>query len=59
MLLDRIRIGSLSAHHWLHQHLFAGWLSARNGSLAYAIGIVIFNVLLLLPFYRRGWFLRV
>ncbi len=59
VLLDRIRIGSLSAHHWLHQHLFAGWLSARNGSLAYAIGIVIFNVLLLLPFYRRGWFLRV
>ncbi len=59
VLLDRIRIGSLSSHHWLHEHLFAGWLSARNGSLAYAVAIVFLNFLLLLPLYRRGWFLRV
>ena len=57
--MSRMNIGSLSAQHWVHQHVFAGWLGARNGSLAYAVAMVVVNVLLLLPLYRRGWLLRV
>ncbi len=63
-LLDRIHVqdgtpAPLNQHHWLHQHWFATWLGPNNSSLAYAIMIVLLNVAILWPLYRRRIFLRV
>lgn len=51
--------GSLTLHKWGYQHLFARWLAPIHASLAYAIMIVLVNMLLILPLYRRRIFLRV
>ena len=43
---------------WLSEHLLASWLPARPASLAFAVSIVLLNMALLYPFYRRKLFLR-
>ena len=62
-LLDRIHIttagGRLSLHEWGYTHLFATWLAPVNASLAYAIAIVLLNLALLYPLYRRRIFFNV
>ena len=58
-LLDRIRLHGLTMHEWMYQNLFASWLSPYPSSLAYAIVIVLLNVLLLYPLYQKGLFVRV
>ena len=45
-------------HHWANDHLFATWLTAVHGSLAYAIVIVALNALLVYPLFQRRIFLR-
>ncbi len=59
-LLDFLHISgiTLTCHKWGYQHLFLPWLSPIHASLAYAFGIVLLNLLLLLPLYRRNLFLR-
>jgi predicted acyltransferase len=58
-LLDRIHLQGLTMHEWLYQKLFASWLSPYPSSLAYAIVIVLLNILLLYPLYQRRLFVRV
>jgi predicted acyltransferase len=60
-LFDFIKLGaeSQSVHAWGYTHLFLPWLSPVNASLAYAITIVLLNLVLIWPLYRRRVFLRV
>ena len=57
--LNLLPIGSQNLHAWANQHLFATWLPPRPASLAYALTVVMMNLLLLLPLFRRRIFLRV
>ncbi len=57
--LDRLHNSGPHAptlHTWGY-HLFTAWLSPTNASLAYALMIVLINLAVLYPFYRRGLFL--
>jgi predicted acyltransferase len=49
----------LSLHTWGHLHFFASWLAPIHASLAYAIFIVLLNVAIVVPLYRRRIFLRI
>ncbi len=57
--LDHVHAGpdSLTLHTWGY-HCFTPWLSPMHASLAYAVTIVLLNLALLYPFYRRRLFLR-
>lgn len=61
-LADRIRVstvdGVINLHHW-GNHVFAGFLQPVHASLAYAIAIVLLNLALIYPLYRKRIFLRV
>jgi predicted acyltransferase len=46
-------------HAWVYGHIFAPLLSPRNASLAYAVTIVLLNIVLILPLYRKRIFLRI
>lgn len=63
-LTDRIHVKTadgtlLTLHHWLYQYAFATWLRPIHASLAYAIAIVIVNLAVVYPLYRKRIFLRV
>jgi predicted acyltransferase len=58
-LFDRVRLHGLTMHEWMYQNLFASWLPPYPSSLAYAIVIVLLNVVLLYPLYQKGLFVRV
>ena len=61
-LMDRISVstgsGVLTLHQW-GNHIFAGFLHPVHASLAYAVTIVLLNLALLYPLYRKRIFLRV
>ena len=62
-LTDRVHVsvrdGSvLTIHEWSYRDLFATWLQPVHASLAYAIAIVLLNMALVYPLYRRRLFLR-
>jgi predicted acyltransferase len=44
--------------HALGDRMFAAWLSPVHASLAYAICIVLLNVALVMPLYRKKIFLK-
>jgi predicted acyltransferase len=46
-------------HAWAYGHLFAPLLSPRNASLGYAVTMVLLNIILILPLYRKRIFLRI
>jgi predicted acyltransferase len=46
-------------HAWVYGHIFAPLLSPRNASLAYAVTMVLLNIVLILPLYRKRIFLRI
>jgi predicted acyltransferase len=46
-------------HAWAYGHIFTPILSPRNASLAYAVTMVLLNILLILPLYRKRIFLRI
>jgi predicted acyltransferase len=62
VLTDRIHVGAgISAstlHQWADVHWFGNWLAAENASLIYAVAIVLLNVFLLWPLYRRRIFVH-
>lgn len=63
-LTDRIHVhlqngSALTLHNWVYSYGFATWLQPVNASLAYAITIVLLNLVLVYPLYRRRIFLRV
>lgn len=59
---DRIHVGSgasrLTLHSWGYLHGFASWMRPTNASLAYAILIVLLNLAILYPLYRKRIFPR-
>jgi predicted acyltransferase len=61
VLTDRIHVGGtgLTFHEWANLHLFTTWLLPINASLAYALGILLFNLLLLWPLYWKRIFVRI
>jgi len=60
-LTDRIHVNAngMTLHQWGYREVFAAWLQPVHASLAYAICIVLVNMALLWPLYRRRIFLRV
>jgi hypothetical protein len=63
-LTDRLHVklrggSAATLHQWSYDNLFATWLEPVHASLAYAIVIVILNMALVYPLYRRRIFLRV
>ena len=63
-LSDRIHCSlsdrsTLTMHEWGYRRVFATWLSPVHASLAYAITIVLFNLAVLYPLYRKRILLRV
>lgn len=63
-LTDRVHVNaldgsSLTLHEWGYHTVFATWLKPVHASLAYAIAIVVLNIALVYPLYRRRIFLRV
>jgi predicted acyltransferase len=63
-LTDRIHVpdgsgGTLTLHTWGYQCFLAIKLSPVHASLAYAVAIVMINLAVLLPLYRKRIFLRV
>lgn len=57
--LGRLRRGGLRGNVWLYDHLFGSWIANRQlASLGTALFLVLVNLLLLVPFYRRNWLLR-
>lgn len=62
-LSDRIHIAradraSITLHNWLYLEL-AAWLAPINASLVYAVAIVLLNLTLIYPLYRKRIFLRI
>jgi predicted acyltransferase len=63
-LTDRIHVNlhdgsALTLHQSIYGHCFATWLQPVHASLAYAIAIVLLNLAIVYPLYRRRIFLRV
>ena len=61
-LMDKIHVntgaGVLTLHEW-GNHVFAGFLQPVHASLAYAVTIVLLNLALLYPLYRKRIFVSV
>jgi predicted acyltransferase len=61
-LSDRIHVFSggdrLTLHTWAYSYLFLTWLRPIHASLAYAISIVLLNLAILYPLYRKRIFLK-
>jgi predicted acyltransferase len=61
VLTDRIHVGETGQtfHAWANLQLFATWLPSVCASLAYAIAIVMLNLVLLWPLYWKRIFVRI
>lgn len=62
-LSDRIKLdqpggGTISLRNWINDHWFATHLPPLHASLAYAVAVVLLNMLLIYPLYRKKIFLR-
>jgi len=61
-VLNLIRVtegdGQVGLGGWIYSHVFVTWAGPLNGSLAFAVAVVLLFVALLAVPYRRGWFLR-
>jgi predicted acyltransferase len=51
--------GGASVKGWIHESLFASWLSPVNASLAFALAFVAFWTVVMWGFYRRKLFIKV
>lgn len=61
-LLVKLPVGSgetaTTAYNWIYQHGFAGWAGAVNGSLLFAIAILVFWWAIAAALYRRHWLIK-
>lgn len=57
-LLDLIRVQGTPLHGYLYDHAFATWLPPTLASHTYALCIVIVNLALVYPLYRKRLFVR-
>lgn len=51
--------GDVGVKTWVFDNLFASWLSPINASLGFALTFVLFWMLVMWGFYRRGIFVKV
>ena len=49
----------ITLHKWAYLYGFASWMKPIHASLAYAITIVLLNLAVIYPLYRRRIFLRI
>jgi len=59
VLTDRIHVGSPTFHQWADGRGLATGMPAMDASLAYAIAVVLFNMAILWPLYRKRIFVRI
>jgi predicted acyltransferase len=58
-LLNLIKVGDLTGGKWLFQNVFASWLGPYNASLAYAIFMVLINLLVAWFLWKRKIVIKV
>jgi len=59
VLTDRIHVGSPTFHQWADGRGLATGMPAMDASLAYAIAVVLFNMAILWPLYRKRIFVLI
>ncbi|MBU7586018.1 MAG: DUF5009 domain-containing protein [Nostoc sp. TH1S01] len=58
-ILLKTNIGSSTTYTWIYEHLFRPWAGTFNGSLMFAIVMVLFWWTILYGMYRRRWFFKI
>jgi len=58
-ILIKTNIGSSTTYTWIYEHLFRPWAGALNGSLMFAIVMVLFWWTILYGMYLRRWFFKI
>jgi len=58
-ILIKTFIGKTTTYTWIYENLFRYWAGALNGSLLFAIVMVLFWWVILYGMYRRRWFWRI
>ena len=62
-ILLRTHIGSgesaPNSYTWIYENWFLPWAGPLNGSLAFAVAMVLFWWLILYGMYRRGWAIKI
>ncbi|MCC5636554.1 DUF5009 domain-containing protein [Nostoc sp. CHAB 5844] len=58
-ILIKTNISSSTTYTWIYEHLFRPWAGALNGSLIFAIVMVLFWWTILYGMYRRRWFFKI
>ena len=59
IVLGTIPVGEGSAYGWIYENVFHSWLGAYNASLAFAITIVLLNLLIAYVLYKKKIFIKV
>ena len=59
MVLGMIRIGDTSAYHWIYENVFHSWMGPYIASLAFAIMMVLINLVVAWVLYKRKIFIKV
>ncbi len=57
--LYSIPVGETSAYTWIYQNVFNSWLGPYNASLAFAISMVLINLVVAWWLYKRKIFIKV
>lgn len=59
IVLYSIPVGGTSAYHWIYENAFNTWLGPYNASLAFAISMVLINLLIAYVLYKKKIFIKV
>lgn len=59
IVLYAIPVGDTSLYKWIFENVFHSWLGAYNASLAFAIGMVLLNLLFAWILYKKKIFIKV
>ncbi len=59
IVLFSIPVGETSAYTWVYENVFHSWLGPYNASLAFAISMVLINLLIAWVLYKRRIFIKV
>lgn len=57
--LSAIPLGEGSAYQWVYEQFFLSWLRPYHASLAFAVGMVLINLLVAWLMYRKKIFIKV
>jgi predicted acyltransferase len=59
ILLWAIPAGETPAYKWIYENIFHTWLGPYNASLAFAIGMILINLLIAWILYKKKIFIKV